>query len=75
MPPCLLWCAVASIGKCVVARTVPWLEPGSPDDAVKSVPELLNSSGTGFADFTKDNIGAESLKFECRERERESSSN
>ena len=23
-------CAAASSGKCVVARTVPWLEPGSP---------------------------------------------
>ena len=27
-------CAAASSGKCVVARTWPWLEPGSPEDAV-----------------------------------------
>ena len=27
-------CAAASSGKCVVARTGPWLEPGSPDDTV-----------------------------------------
>ena len=33
----------ASSWKCVVARTVPW-------PPHKSVPELLNSSGTGSAD-------------------------
>ena len=44
-----LICTYRSRGKWVVARTGPWLEPGSPDDALKSVPEHLNSSGTmGF---------------------------